>query len=668
MQFRSVLAAAVLAACNGSTSAPSPEPAPASQPASAPASRPAAAASQPAAPSGDEALFELARHGPDLTKFPQADAVLALADEEVTLGKDGSVVEHHHTIVRILDAQRGKARFADVHIPYDSKRQKLEIKVARTLNRDGKATAASPEEISDIVPPQLAEATVYSAVRERVVSFPAVDTTSVVELDWVRTSAPGPDTPLGDDVLLADWDPILSRTLRITVPAGAKVNLSVQGSDLKPVESDDAAAGTHSYTFVEKDVPDRQPEFGSPPEEAVLPRVVYSFQPDWKTAAAAVSDRFMARVTAPSAAIKAKADELVKGLADDQKAQAIYRFVSRDIHSIDLELGAAGYEPTAPEAVLANRYGDGRDKVALFLALCHAVGIEGHPVLVRSGGVPVIESVPSVAQFDRIVAVLDTPAGPVWVTPSDEDGAFGLAYTGQDNLVLGLAPGGGELVKRPLLDPKTSVSGIDETITVSDAGDLDVQYRYALSGLYARRALERLRPLKGENLVQYFQTAATSMSPAAIDTGHKVGDLETVTGSVEIEQHVSAAKYAPAQGQFRVLELPSATLDFAGESSGTGLSMRKLPLWLDTPRTVHKTVRIALPRGWKVAYVPADLSGGTDAVSYQESCAVKEGGVTCELQLVIKQLEIAADQYEAYRAAMIKLEDYKQHFILLTRG
>src|SRR5205085_1959656 len=86
-------------------------------------------------------MIELATGAPGTLEYPQADAVVALDRDDITLKPDGTVVEHHKSIVKILDAQRGKEKFADVHVPFDSKRENLTVAVARTVNSDGKPHA-----------------------------------------------------------------------------------------------------------------------------------------------------------------------------------------------------------------------------------------------------------------------------------------------------------------------------------------------------------------------------------------------------------------------------------------------------------------------------------------------------------------------------------------------
>lgn len=632
-------------------------------PAALPASGPASAA----APADDvAALVKLAASGPTIARYPQADAYLSLDEDDITLAADGTQTEHHHSIVRILDAQRGRARFADVRIPYDTKRQTFQIDIARTVNADGSVQEAKGDEISEILPPEIQQATMYSSVLEKVVSFPGVDTGSVVELAWTRVTRPDPDAPLGGDTLLADWDPIGKRVVKLTVPDGTPPKIDTGDASVHPVESE--AGGMHTWTWTLQDVPGRQHEPYAPPDEAVFPRLVYSVVGDWKTVAARVSDRFLQKAAPKDlpAAVKTEADALVasaKATDDEAKAVALYRFVSRDIRSVDLPLGWAGYAPNAPDVVLANRYGDDRDKVGLFLALCAAEGISAQPVLVRDQGVPVVASVPSIAQFDRMIARI----GDVWLDPSDEDGRYGAGFAGQGTLALTLTPGGGSISPRPLLDPAASTSKITTNVALDPNGDLHAAYTFDETGLYADYTSGGLRPYKGDNLDHYFQRQASGLAPGAIDAGHQVGDLAAVTGPIRVSQQVTAPAWAPAQGDWRVVELPSPTLWFTVLAPGVGLSARKLPLWLGTPRTVDESVTVAVPKGWKVAGAPPDLAGSGKGLTWNATCKAEGARVVCHRVVTYDALQVAPADYAAFHDALVRLNGYRQRVVLLTR-
>jgi transglutaminase-like putative cysteine protease len=660
MTKQHVLAFALaLAACKGR------EQAPAAKPATPPAPPTATAAPVDAAK-----LVEIAQSDRDRKDYPDADSVVAIDRDDIVLGPDGTVVEHHHMIVKILHAQRGKDKFADIKIPFDTRRQTLEIVSARTVTNDGKTHVASGEEISDIVPQRLSEATMYSDVRERVVSFPAVDSGSVVELAYKRTTRAGPDAPLGGELMIGAWHPIRLREITFTVPAGTTPKFALTNLTLAPVEAA-GEGGTRTYTFTVKDQPDRSQESGAIADAGVLPRLVYGLRPGWKQATAAIGERFL-RTAMPDKtheAITAQAAQLTaSAITDEDKARAIFKFVAHDVRSIDLPLGWAGYEPHAPDVVLANRYGDDRDKVALLVALCAAAKLDARPVLVRTGKVPVLDGVPTVAQFDRMIAKVVIGGKDLWLDPSDEHGQFGIAFAGQDNLVLPLGRGGGELGKRPLLEPSTSIAHTTATFSLAGNGDLDATYRHAFTGWYADRASQTLRPLKGEHLTRFFQQEAATIAASAIASGHDVGDTLSVSGPLEVDQRVKIPGYAEAQGTFRVFELPFSPLDLVDDIPQAGLETRKYPMWIGTPRTRKHDVTLEVPAGWKIAYAPPELKGAAEGIAFASTCKDEGRRVTCASEVTVDRFDVAPDKYAGYRDALAKLRAYERRIVLLIKG
>jgi len=368
-------------------------------------------------------------------------------------------------------------------------------------------------------------------------------------------------------------------------------------------------------------------------------------------------------------AIKAQADPVVAGAATpEEKATKLYAFVAHEIRSIDLPLGWAGYEPHAPDIVLQNRYGDDRDKVGLFLALAASQGIKGRPVLVRTGKVPVIASVPTVAQFDRMIAKLDLDGKEVWLDPSDENGQYGVAFAGQDNLVLPLDKAGRELGGRPPLEPSTSISATHASFTLSDSGDLKAAYTYDLTGAYAVRASDQLRSLKGELLDKHFQQSAAGVAASAIDTSHSVSDTLSVTGPIHVTHDVSVPGYSQTQNGFRVFELPPVSMGIASDEPSANLSTRKSALFLGVPRIERGELSVQIPAGWKVAYVPPSLEGAAEGLSFSSSCFFEKQTVTCKSEIKLDKLTVPPEKYPAFREAMTKLQAYERRVVLLTRS
>jgi hypothetical protein len=286
---------------------------------------------------------------------------------------------------------------------------------------------------------------------------------------------------------------------------------------------------------------------------------------------------------------------------------------------------------------------------------------------VRTGKVPVVAIVPTLAQFDRMIARLAVDGKDVWLDPSDDNGQYGLAFAGQDNLVLPIQRNGAELGKRPPLDPSSSLSHTEARFTLSANGQIDGRYTYRLSGWFADRASDELRPLKGENLARWFARSAAELSASATDKGHQVGDTLSVSGPIEITHDVSAPGYAEAQGGFRVFELPPPTLDLADDLPSARLTKRKYPLWIGTPRTQKSDILVAVPTGWKVAYVPPKLEGSAEGITYRDGCEATGQTIVCHSEVTVDKLELAPEQYAGLRDALSKLRAYERHIVLLTR-
>src|SRR5581483_5749939 len=133
-----------------------------------------------------------------------------------------------------------------------------------------------------------------------------------------------------------------------------------------------------------------------------------------------------AQQAAPTPAIQAKAKELTAGLSSDSdKARAIYQYVAMKFRYISISLGVGRYRPHTAEEVLANQYGDCKDKHTLLVALLRAQSIEAWPALIGVG-VKFNTDFPSPAAFNHLITVLPEGGKYVWLDTTAEVAPFGL--------------------------------------------------------------------------------------------------------------------------------------------------------------------------------------------------------------------------------------------------
>ena len=109
---------------------------------------------------------------------------------------------------------------------------------------------------------------------------------------------------------------------------------------------------------------------------------------------------------APSPEVRAKAEELTKGLNNDlDKVQALYDFVAKNFRYVSLSLGVGRYQPHSAGDVLHNQYGDCKDKHTLLASLLEAEGMHASSVLINSSRKLDVD-VPSPSQFDHVITML----------------------------------------------------------------------------------------------------------------------------------------------------------------------------------------------------------------------------------------------------------------------
>lgn len=128
------------------------------------------------------------------------------------------------------------------------------------------------------------------------------------------------------------------------------------------------------------------------------------------------------QVTAP---IKAKAEELTRGkTSETEKIQVLYEFVSQHFRYIGVSLGMGRYTPHRGEDVLANRYGDCKDKHTLFAALLSAVGIKAYPALISSS-MKIDSDLPLPGLFDHVITAIPQGDSFLFLDTSPELAVYG---------------------------------------------------------------------------------------------------------------------------------------------------------------------------------------------------------------------------------------------------
>src|SRR4029077_9095001 len=225
----------------------------------------------------------------------------------------------------------------------------------------------------------------------------------------------------------------LEEELDVSVPRSAAVKLTGVDSATVSREEGDRQIYVFRSSHLERvnnkkkarEIPDWEKNFHG----VVPPRIRISSFTSWAEVGAWYNDLQKSKVEV-TPRIRSTAEDLRKGKnSEHEKIQAIYEFVASRFRYIGIDLGAGRYTPHSAEDVLANRFGDCKDKHTLFAALLQAIGIRAYPVLV-SVGYKIDPSLPSASLFNHVITAIPQGNSYLFLDTTPEVAPFGLLLSG----------------------------------------------------------------------------------------------------------------------------------------------------------------------------------------------------------------------------------------------
>lgn len=568
---------------------------------------------------------------PLFAKAPEqdADALVRRQSEEVTLRADGSVLRRQDSTIKILTFQ-GKRDLGERILWHNPAWQQLTINAAETTTDKGDRVAVTPKEISELDADNAALAPRYPAMRKTVVSLPAVEVGSTTRMDWQVLSK---DTrPFADSVTFGGTYPTAEQRYTLTLPLALDGELRVAERNFGDavVERSVVTNGTdvvRTWTF--RDLPAVHPEPRTPDGALWRPTLYVGLR------SAAAYRTFPALIAKAEAVVKAgsekaaeRAESLTEDLEDDDaKLRAIQTFMARRIRTLgpawtQLPFGTF----TAPDAVLAEGYGNRMDRLLLWMALLRAADFE--PELVFSN----VDTLEEAYVTRDLVAARDVPRWTRWGQPYlrlpdgrliGDEGEFDEpgATWAQSRSLMGASG-------RVLHDlPEALRPHASETlrVVVAPSGDAVLSsetFRWGLPAGALRRAVRDFTP---ETRRRAIAEAANVLATGATPCSEYV--VDTAAYPVRSRLAVEAKGYAVRQG--RVLSVPMDRL--LGAVYGLRGLRRENPIWQAEAQVSENVYDLWLPAGSEILSKPEPfaftLPGGGSYTLTLETAAQPHTGL-----------------------------------------
>ena len=623
-----------------------------------PASNPSHSLTQSSQSTGDKSAgAQSATNGHD---YSQESFVIEQMHSHYRFEADGT--GRKETVARIrVQSEAGVQQWGQLQEGYNSANERVEIPYVRVVKQDGSIVKAGDDAVQDLSAPIEREAPVYTDYRQKHITVPGLRPGEVLEYDMVTVI----HTPLAAGQFWADYDfdksnISLDETLDVDVPANRPLKLKCKpGMDPKITEVNGRRIYHWSSSHLERDddqkTKDKKKKKHRPDDDR--PDIQLTTFENWEQVgrwyAALEKDR-----RAPTPEVRAKAEELTKGLKTDlEKTEALYDFVALNFRYVSLSLGLGRYQPHAASDVLHDQYGDCKDKHTLLASLLDAEGLHANSVLINSSR-KLDPDVPSPSQFDHVITMLPMGKQEVWMDTTAEVAPFRLlAYSLRKKQALVIPPAtlasapAPHLAETPADTPVPDYERSEVEGKINEIGKLEAHVQYEFRGdeeLLLRSIFRRVPESNWQRVAENINSGLGG------DVTHLiVSDPAATKEPFKFSYDVSKVNFVDWSKKQTQIVLPLVQFSLP-EFGDDDTEPNAEPLKLGPKGEYSYHIKLQLPSNY-TAHAPLAFSLVRDYADYQATYKVENGVFTAGRTLTLHQddLPVArAEDYESFRRAV----------------
>ena len=369
--------------------------------------------------------------------------------------------------------------------------------------------------------------------------------------------------------------------------------------------------------------------------------------------------------TQPNQAILAKVAELTAGKTTlEAKVRAVYAYVSGQVRYVGVDLGVGRYQPHRAEEVLANQYGDCKDKHTLLAAMLSVLGLHPDAVLIGSG-IRFNSPVPAPDSFNHLITQVVVGNEPVWLDSTAEIAPYRMLWaTLRDKQALVIPETGASTIERTPIDPPfptfermTASGSIDKDgvseshFTLTQRGDEE---------LLVRMILRQLTPAQYDELTQRL---VANLGFGGTVSHAQFLHLEDTSQPLVMEWDYHREKAGDDWGNLRTLpQLMIVLLPSLDEKEPPIQDVQLLGA-----RSVSSTAEMKLPAGWS-AELPEAVHAKSEFGTYDMTFRYEKGTLYAERKWTLLKKEVPQADWRRYKAWTDEVSPGNEPFVQLRRA
>jgi len=581
-------------------------------------------------------------------------AVVQEMTTRYAFSNDGTFVRDQTTRV-LVQSDAGVKEWGVLAFPFEGETQTVELAYIRVHRPDGSTVETSGEDARDVDSEITRTAPLYSDLRVKQIPVRGLNPGDTLEyaVQWHTTKALTPGQ-FWTGYNFTRSGIVLTETVQVSVPADRAVQMHGPAATQK-VSVD---GGRRTYTWTNSNLKsEAKIKTGRAAIDAALgrdpsPDIEVSSFKSWDDVGGWYWNLQQDRVV-PSPEIRAKAADLTKGATDDlAKVKAIYTFVSTHYRYIGVDFGLGRYKPHAAADVLANNFGDCKDKQTLLASLLVAAGVTIYPALISTSH-SLDADMPSPGQFDHVIGYLPQGSGGMWLDTTPEltqQGFLTQRLRDKQALVI-FSDKSARLIKTPIDPPEPFAALFKVDGKLADDGTLTAKIENIERDDYEAMMRNVFRQLPPSQWQAFVQQLSYRLGFEGTVSDVKTDAPESVNTPYRTSWNYLRKDYPDWDNhRFLVLDPPIPFSADAANPSSTD------PVYLGSPGKIEWDARIELPPGYSpVAPQPVDIVH--DYAEYHADYSVDGNALVSHRFFLVKMHEVPAAELAEFKKFVSTLQD-----------
>ncbi|MFT7352991.1 MAG: transglutaminase-like putative cysteine protease, partial [Flavobacterium sp.] len=467
---------------------------------------------------------------------------------------------------------------------------------------------------------------------------------------------------------------------KVTIIADKNVNLEFRKfnvSDDKIKFTKEEKRGKVIYTWELNDQSTYEYEANTPSFKTILPHIVpiitsYKIKKENKRLLGEVSDLYgwyyslveEVNVEAPDQELVTLVAEITADKKTElEKVKAIYYWAQKNIKYIAFEYALGGFIPRESNEVFRKKYGDCKDNSSILYRMLEIAGVKGNLTWIGTRSIPyTYEEVPTPVVDNHMILSYEYDERTYYLDATGRYIKFGIPTSfiqGKEALV---SYGKEFKIKKvPVIDAKQNAY-IDSTTITIENGSVIGSGKTIISG-YPK--IDVFNALENENtqtkLKQFYNSTFEKGNNKFLVSRFKETNKYHYDNDFIVDYNFEIKDYAKNLGDEIYINL-NLNKDLSYYKTD---KKRKNAIEFDYKRYFRYTTELEIPAGYRIDFVPEDVTVSDDFMTCEITYVVKENTVIYDQTIELNFLILTLAQQKEVNKQIKKIErNYKEIVVL----